>query len=340
MKEIAGSLESEMSNVVSAVASNVNNSPAPPTSSGGGGSYTPPSSISSINNPLKISSTQQGTLTQNLNNENKVKVEIPKGSIKSTTTFTASEGSLEEGDIPKEKIGAFLFNGLVFNVEAVDLSGNAVRDFSEDLTITLTISDLPDDISTLELYYFDDENNEWIIITGIVFGDDTITFKVNHLTQFAVFEINATKASSTSSTSEVKGVTTTEILDGDIIQCQSSDNPFAVYIVKIIGDTKYIRHIVSLEIFNYYGHLQWENLKQVESLNEYSLSGWARYNTGANYTAAPTDKVYEINGDQTRHWINMTAEQFLAHGGSDAAIYNINQGELNLYTAGADVMSL
>ena len=72
---------------------------------------------------------------QDLNNKNKVKVEIPKGSIKSTTTFTASEGNLEEGDIPKDKIGAFLFNGLVFNVEAVDTNGNAVREFSEDLTI-------------------------------------------------------------------------------------------------------------------------------------------------------------------------------------------------------------
>jgi len=141
-------------------------------------------------------------------------------------------------------------------------------------------------------------------------------------------------------TPEVKGETDITILDGDIIQCQSSDNPFAVYIVKIVGDTKYIRHIVSLEIFNYYGHLQWENLKQVEALDDYSLSGWVRYNTGANYTPAPTDKVYEINGDQSKHWINMTAEDFLTHGGSEEAIYSVNQGELNLYTTGADVMSL
>gem|GEM_PF-4737940 len=138
----------------------------------------------------------------------------------------------------------------------------------------------------------------------------------------------------------VKGVTTTDIIDGDIIQCQSSDNPFAVYIVKIVGDTKYIRHIVSLEIFNYYGHLKWENLKQVDSLNDYSLSGWVRVNTGPNGTPGPNDKVYETNGDQTKHWINMTAEQFLTHGGSDPAIYTVNQGELDLYTTGPDVMML
>jgi len=54
----------------------------------------------------------------------------------------------------------------------------------------------------------------------------------------------------------IKGVSDVAVLDGDIIQCASSSNPFAVYIVKIVGDTKYIRHIVSLEIFNYYGHLK------------------------------------------------------------------------------------
>ena len=138
----------------------------------------------------------------------------------------------------------------------------------------------------------------------------------------------------------VKGVTTTEILDGDIIQCQSADNPFAVYVVKMVGNTKYIRHIMSVKVFNYYGHLDWNNLKQVDSLNNYSLSGWVRYNTGPNGTAGPTDKVYEINGDQTKHWINMTAEQFLTHGGSDPAIYTVNQGELDLYTTGPDVMML
>lgn len=329
MKGIAGSLESEMSNVVSAKTN------APQNTGGGGnsggGSNAPPSSQTANNVPLKISSSQQGTLNQNLNSKNKIKVEVPKGSIKSTTTFTASAGSLAEDNVPKDKIGAFLFNGLVFNVNAADANGKAVRNFSENLTITLTVPDLPDDISTLELYYLDDENDKWVAITGVVFGKNTISFKVNHLTKFAVF---------TTKTGGVKGAENINILDGDIIQCQTCSQPYAVYIVKTAGNTKYIRHIVSLEIFNHYKHLKWENLKQVSSLNDYSLSGWVRYNTGENNTAGPTDKVYEINGDQTKHWINMTAEQFLTHGGSDPAIFNINQGELNLYIAGPDVMVL
>lgn len=136
---------------------------------------------------------------------------------------------------------------------------------------------------------------------------------------------------------QVKGATTVGVKDGDIIQCQNSANPFAVYIVKEINGKKHIRHIVSLQIFNHYKHLKWENLVQVDSLDEFSLSGWARVNTGANGTAGPNDKVYEINGDQTRHWIDMTAEEFIAHGGSEEAIYSVNQGELNLYKEGPAV---
>lgn len=149
-----------------------------------------------------------------------------------------------------------------------------------------------------------------------------------------------TQSEPEASESNSEEISTATISDGDIIQYKNSSNPSAVYIVKIVGGVKYIRHIVSLEIFNHYKHLKWENLKQVDSLDNYSLSGWVRYNTGANGTAGPNDKVYEINGDQTKHWINMTAEQFLSHGGSEPAIFNVNKGELDLYAAGADVMSL
>lgn len=137
---------------------------------------------------------------------------------------------------------------------------------------------------------------------------------------------------------QVLGATSVNVADGDIIQCANSADPFAVYIVKIVDGKKYIRHIVSLQIFNFYTHLKWENLVQVDSLDDFSLSGWVRVNTGANGNPGPNDKVYEINGDQTRHWIDMTAEEFLAHGGSEEAIFNINAGELSLYAEGPAVV--
>ena len=51
-------------------------------------------------------------------------------------------------------------------------------------------------------------------------------------------------------------------------------------------------------------------------------------------------KVYEINGDMTKHWLNMTAEQFIETGRSWDMISIINDCELNLYTAGSQVLFL
>lgn len=136
---------------------------------------------------------------------------------------------------------------------------------------------------------------------------------------------------------QVKAGVDVNVIDGDIIQCKNSVDPFAVYIVKVVNGKKFIRHIVSLQIFNHYKHLKWENLIQVESLDGFLLSGWVRVNTGANGAAGGGDRVWEINGDQTKHWIDMTAAEFLLHGGSDEAIYSINPGELGLYKEGAAV---
>lgn len=343
MKGIAGSLKGGLSNIVSAVASSSSSGGgggAGGGSGGVGGSYSPPTQVSSSNSSLTITSAQKGTLVQKLNDKNEIKIEIPAGSVANSTTFTAKTGALAEGDKPKNKTGAFLFDGLVFNIEAVDASGSAVRNFSQDLAITLSAPNLPDDASGLEIYYFDEKAREWTLVAGAIFGKNTITFKINHLTKFAVFKTSGAETGSNSKTPYVKGVSISEIAEGDIIQCKTCADPFAVYIVKIVGSVKYIRHIVNVEIFNHYRHLKWENLKQVNSLGDYLMSGWVRVNTGPNGSAKPADKVYEINGDQTKHWINMTAEQFLLHGGSEPAIYNINDGELNLYAAGPDVIML
>jgi hypothetical protein len=277
------------------------------------------------NSAMTITSAQKGVLIQNLSNSNKVQVEIPKGSVTSDTTFTIKQQTLAATDTP-DVAGSKLLLGLAFNIEAVDTNEVYIESLEDSMTVTMTVPNLPANTAGIKVYYYDEARKNWAQVTGVTFGDNTITFVADYLATFAVFQ---TKLS-----------LPTGIVDGDIIQCRSSANSNAVYIVKIVGDNAYIRHIVSLEIFNYYKHLKWENLKQVGSLDPFSLSGWVRVNTGANGQPRSGDKVWEINGDQTKHWINMTANQFLTHGGSDEAIYTINQGELNLYATGPDVMSL
>ncbi len=225
---------------------------------------------------------------------------------------------------------------VINNREAETASANVVLILSASSAIQMAISNNSDftDVS-LETYAI---SKEWVLTSGT--GEKTVYAKFRSSNGGVSSVVSDAIILNPNPKGKVLGATTTEILDGDIIQCKSCSQPFAVYIVKIAGDTKYIRHIVSLEIFNHYKHLKWENLKQVSYLNDYSSSGRVRVNTGTNGTAAPTDKVYEINGDQTKRWINMTAEQFLSHGGSEPAIFNINYGESNLYIAGADVASL
>ena len=294
-----------------------------------GGGFVGSSTPSSVTGQAVATPSQGGTISKTNSDGSSAKVVFPPGALSDNATVTviptAKTTIAASSPIPA---GKSFIGDYVYKFTAV--SGiTAVNTFNKAVTITIKYNE--DQIkgldeNALKIHYLDNTSNKWIVLedSSVNTANNTVTATTAHFSYFAI----------------LGGEEEKDIIDGDIIQCQSSDNPFAVYIVKIVGNTKYIRHIVSLEIFNYYGHLKWENLKQVDSLNDYSLSGWVRVNTGPNGTPGPNDKVYEINGDQTKHWINMTAEQFLTHGGSDPAIYTVNQGELDLYTTGPDVMML
>lgn len=121
-----------------------------------------------------------------------------------------------------------------------------------------------------------------------------------------------------------------EIVDGDLIRAA---NTLDVYIVKIIGAEKFKRLILTPEIFNQYGHLKWENIKEVSlnELNAYTISDLVR--------AKGDEKVYRLypNGDVgEKKWIK-TADDFLGFGYNWNAIYNINIFERDFYSAGEDL---
>ena len=102
---------------------------------------------------------------------------------------------------------------------------------------------------------------------------------------------------------------------------------YKVYITK----GNYKRHILSGEIFNFYGHLNWGKIIEVnaEQKNSYADSCLVR--------VFKKSKVYEINGDKTKHWINMTAGQFQKTGRKWEMIYSVNQEELDFCKSGADI---
>ena len=298
---------------------------------------------SSTTGQAAATSSNGGTVSKTNSDGTSAKIELEAGALSESATITITPKSRTSvtvfRPIPTDKV---VVGNYIYNFTAVS-GTTTVNTFNKAVKLTFTYTNQQAEgfgEENFRIHYWNEISHKWIALEDNVVDtvNNTVTAMTTHFTYFTIL---GTQTGGETTTGETTGgETPPDIIDGDIIQCQSSSNPFAVYIVKIVGDTKYIRHIVSLEIFNYYEHLKWDNLKQVDSLNEYSLSGWARVNTGPNGTPGPTDKVYEINGDQSKHWINMTAEDFLSHGGSEPAIYSVNQGELDLYRTGVDVMSL
>ena len=122
--------------------------------------------------------------------------------------------------------------------------------------------------------------------------------------------------------------------EGDLIRAQGD---FDVFIINQYG---YKRLFLNPAIFNMYGHLNggWQAVKTVSPAvrDAFVTSGLYRY--------AGSPKVYfmEVTGGDTGilHWVNMTADNFLAQGGKSEAIFTINLSELNWYPKGGDKISL
>jgi len=121
------------------------------------------------------------------------------------------------------------------------------------------------------------------------------------------------------------------IIDGDLIRAQGGVD---VYIVKIISGKQFKRLILNPEIFNQYGHLKWENIKEVtqSELDQYTVSDLVR--------AVSDDKVYKLypNGDTgEKKWIK-TFDDFIGLAYDWDSIYEINSFERDFYSSGEDLV--
>jgi len=103
---------------------------------------------------------------------------------------------------------------------------------------------------------------------------------------------------------------------------------YKVYIIK----GNYRRWIQKAEIFNQYAHFKWEDIIDVEPsvMNQYQDAWLIR--------AVNDKKVYEVNGDGTKHWLDMTAEEFTISGRLWDMVYIVNSFERDSYTTGVNVM--
>jgi len=113
--------------------------------------------------------------------------------------------------------------------------------------------------------------------------------------------------------------------EGSLIRAK---NGYKVYIIK----GNYKRWIQSAEIFNAYGHLNWEDIIDIEP------EELAQYQDAWLIRASDDKKVYEVNADGTKHWLNMTAEQFTISGRLWDMVYIVNSYERDFYKTSADVL--
>jgi len=113
--------------------------------------------------------------------------------------------------------------------------------------------------------------------------------------------------------------------DGTLIRAQGD---YKVYVVS----GQYRRWLQSAEIFKAYPHFGWQAVKEViMAQRDWYQEAWL-------IRADGDARVFEINGDGTKHWLNMSAEQFGASGRQWDMIYIVNNIERDWYRTGADVL--
>lgn len=127
------------------------------------------------------------------------------------------------------------------------------------------------------------------------------------------------------------------IRDGDLVKTVSSPD---VYIVKIVEESpgnisKFKRLILNPAIFDSYGHLSWDDIKETsqEVLDTFTTSDLVIEVNPDGTVADP--KIYRVSSAADsdvgeRRWLNLTAAEFEYMGFDWQALYKINHTEASV----------
>lgn len=148
-----------------------------------------------LNDQLDQVTDQRGlSMTSNFINGESVSLAVPVGTVENGVSFRAQMTHVSTGPIIGGIKGSFILGNRVFNISARDVDNNNVVDFRNNVSVTISLPDLPANISGLGVYYFNTATKQWLLVPGAVFdtSNGTVTFKINHLTAFAIIR-NADK---------------------------------------------------------------------------------------------------------------------------------------------------
>jgi hypothetical protein len=137
-----------------------------------------------VSNTINVDPAKTGVLDYVFTDGNMINLVVPPRAISAVTTFSVSQAPLNNWSSPTGKYT--LVSGQTYNIRAT-----SVDSFSSDLTITLGLPDMPADIGSLGVFYFNDVLGVWERIPGAIFNsaEKKVIFTANHLPTFAVFQV-------------------------------------------------------------------------------------------------------------------------------------------------------
>lgn len=165
--------------------------------SSGGGVVSGPvvsknmTALGSVLMPIKLSltSAQAGNLTQSLNNNFAIKLNILEDAVATKTDFSISEsaiGSLKPG----ANLETVLFNSNIFEITAINSNGLINNSLAKEATVNITYPGLPSDLSGIGIYYYDSVNKKWSLVSNANFDSskNLISFATSNLGKFAILK--------------------------------------------------------------------------------------------------------------------------------------------------------
>lgn len=113
--------------------------------------------------------------------------------------------------------------------------------------------------------------------------------------------------------------------DGSLIRARGDDK---VYVIS----GRYKRWLQTPAVLAVYPHLGWQSIIEVTPAErDFYRDAWL-------IRAEGDYRVYEINGDFSKHWLNMNAEEFSRSGRVWEGVFVVNKAERDLYVTGAEVL--
>ena len=290
-----------------------------------------------------ISPQTGGTITKAATEDSSFEVTVSVQSLPPSTSIKITPQEKAQVTITRPlPQGKQIAGNLVADYQATTITGQTITNLKGAAAITFKytedqIKDLKEE--SLKVYRWDEITNQWQELPTVTFNTQTNTITVSTMC-FSLFALMGTPK-----------IEEPTILDGDLIRNSDAKGPsqFDVYIVKLINPSagsgqaakKFKRLILSPHVFESYDHLDWNNIKLVDTatINSYTTSNIVRAWNPSGDLDDP--KVYQLTPDGdtgTKQWLNMTAQEFTAAGHDWDSVYIINKTDRDAYTTGTPII--